>query len=340
MIKNLVISGGGIKIISAFGVIKYLEENNLLKSINNFYGTSAGSILCLILILGFNAEEIIKFIEDFDLNKIFIINSDNLFTTFNVCENTKLEKVIKLFLNFKLGRKCNAYPNLDEGRKCNAYPNLDEKKISLSSDTESFEINNNFENITMKELYNKTNKYFSITSVCLDTHEAVYISHETFPDIPVWKAILMSCSIPLIFKPIEWENKLYIDGGLVDNFPLFNIKLDEIKYTLGIQINLNYKRKNDSILIEESNIYNYVINLIQIIMESKTEIKPYNIISIKIDNLILDNSLSIDINKDIKIKLINIGYEETKIQFPKLFNKKTSNIGTQTTNFRNRANSI
>ena len=123
MIKNLVISGGGIKIISAFGVIKYLEENNLLKSINNFYGTSAGSILCLILILGFNAEEIIKFIEDFDLNKIFIINSDNLFTTFNVCENTKLEKVIKLFLNFKLGRRCNASTNLDE------------KKISLSSDT-------------------------------------------------------------------------------------------------------------------------------------------------------------------------------------------------------------
>ena len=78
----------------------------------------------------------------------------------------------------------------------------------------------------MKELYNKTNKYLSITSTCLTTQEAVYISHETFPNIPVWKAILMSCAIPLIFKPIEWENKLYIDGGLVDNFPLFNINLD------------------------------------------------------------------------------------------------------------------
>ena len=323
MIKNLVISGGGIKIISALGTIKYLEENNHLKLINNYYGTSAGSILCLMLVLGFNVEEIIKFIENFDLNKIFIINSDNLFTTFNVCENTKLEKVIKLFLNFKLG------------------------KISLLSDTESIgmlSIDNNFENITMKELYNKTNKYLSITSVCLDTHEAVYISHETFPDIPVWKAILMSCSIPLIFKPVEWKDKLYIDGGLVDNFPLFNINLDEIKYTLGIQINLNYKKNNDSknSLVEESNIYNYVLNLIQIIMESKTEIKPYNIISIKIDNLILNNSLSVDINKDIKIKLINIGYEQTKIIFPTLFNIKTKNIGTQTINNinRNRSNSI
>ena len=32
MIRNLVISGGGIKIIAIIGVIKYLEENNLLSN--------------------------------------------------------------------------------------------------------------------------------------------------------------------------------------------------------------------------------------------------------------------------------------------------------------------
>jgi predicted acylesterase/phospholipase RssA len=84
MIKNLVISGGGVKIIGALGVIKYLDENNILKSIENYYGTSAGSILCLMLVLGFDSSEIIKFIEKFDLNKIFIVNTDNLFTTSNL----------------------------------------------------------------------------------------------------------------------------------------------------------------------------------------------------------------------------------------------------------------
>jgi len=31
MIKNLVISGGGVKIIGALGAIKYLEEKNFLE---------------------------------------------------------------------------------------------------------------------------------------------------------------------------------------------------------------------------------------------------------------------------------------------------------------------
>jgi NTE family protein len=308
MIKNLVISGGGVKIIASLGVIKYLKENDLLKSIKNYYGTSAGSIICLMLTLGFELEEMIKFIENFDLDKLIIVNTENLFTTFNVCENTKFEKVIKLFLNFKLN-------NIN-----------DVKKI-------------NYENITMKELYNKTNKYLSITSTCLTTREAVYISHETFPNIPVWKAILMSCSIPLIFKPIEWEDKLYVDGGLIDNFPLFNIKLNEIKYTLGIQINLNCKSSS----LEEQNIYNYVLNLIEIILESQIEIKPYNIISIKIDNSLIHNALSVDINIDTKKKIIMSAYEQSKIQFSKIqFSKKTCEAETQTVSskLRSRSNSI
>lgn len=308
MIKNLVISGGGVKIIASLGVIKYLKENDLLKSIKNYYGTSAGSIICLMLTLGFELEEMIKFIENFDLDKLIIVNTENLFTTFNVCENTKIEKVIKLFLNFKLNNQ------------------NDIKKI-------------NYENITMKELYNKTNKYLSITSTCLTTQEAVYISHDTFPNIPVWKAILMSCSIPLIFKPIEWEDKLYVDGGLIDNFPLFNIKLNEIKYTLGIQINLNCKASS-----EDRNIYNYVINLIEIILESQIEIKPYNIISIKIDNSLIHNALSVDINIDTKKKIIMSAYEQSKIQFSKIqFSKKTCEAETQTINIfkrKSRSNSI
>lgn len=302
MIKNLVISGGGVKIIGAIGVIKYLEEKYLLKSVENFYGTSAGSILCLMLILNFDSSEIIKFIENFDLNKIFIVNTDNLFTTFNVCESSKLERIIKLFLNFKLG------------------------KISLVSNSENIvstsailDIDNKSEEITMLELYKKTKKYLSVTSVCLDTKSAVYISHETFPNIPVWKAILMSCSIPLIFKPVEWEGKLYVDGALIDNFPLFNIDSNQIKYTLGIQTCLDIKSETSS---DELNIYNYIINLIKIIMECETNTKIYNIISIRIDPSILNNILNLDLDKIKKQNIINSGYEQAKIQYPELIMNK------------------
>ena len=174
MIRNLVISGGGIKIIALIGVIKYLEENNMLSNISNFYGTSAGSILSLLIILNYSSSEIISFIESFSLEKIFIINTDDFFDNLSICNNYKFKKLIKLFIKFKV----------------------------------------NNENITLNDLFLLTNKNLTLTSVSLKLKQAIYINYLSHPHLPVYKAIMMSCSIHVIFKPIEWENDFFIDGVL------------------------------------------------------------------------------------------------------------------------------
>ena len=51
-ITKLVFSGGGIKGISYIGIIKYLEDEDLLKNINTIVGTSIGSVLGLSSFLG------------------------------------------------------------------------------------------------------------------------------------------------------------------------------------------------------------------------------------------------------------------------------------------------
>ena len=38
MITNLVFSGGGVKCISYIGLLKYFEENNMMKDIKNIAG--------------------------------------------------------------------------------------------------------------------------------------------------------------------------------------------------------------------------------------------------------------------------------------------------------------
>jgi len=311
MIKNLVISGGGVKIIGALGAIKYLDEIKQLGSVDKFFGTSAGSILCLMLVLGFDSNEIIKFIQNFDLNKIFIVNTDDLFVSYNVCSNSKLEKVLKLFINFKLGKPClsGLGPGLSSG---------------LTSDTIAMcSVETNYENITMSELYKLTGKTLSVTSVCLEKRAPVYITHLTFPNIPVWKAVLASCSIPLIFKPIEWENLHYVDGALVDNFPLLVIKSEEIPFTLGIQTYVDFQTTETIDSQTEFNIYNYIINIIKIMMESKTQIKSHDVISVKIDPNILNDFLDINLSVDTKNDIINQGYTQAKIQFKKLFQNKS-----------------
>ena len=46
---NLTIGGGNFKGISYLGTLEYLHQNNLVNKIDNFYGTSVGSISRRIL---------------------------------------------------------------------------------------------------------------------------------------------------------------------------------------------------------------------------------------------------------------------------------------------------
>lgn len=305
MIRNLVISGGGIKIISLIGVIKYLEEHNILSHISNFYGTSAGSILSLLIILNYTSSEIINFIESFNLDKIFIINIDDFFDNLSICNNFKFKKLIKLFIKFKV----------------------------------------NNENINLNDLFLITNKNLTITSVSLKLKKPLYINHLTHPDLPVYKAIMMSCSIPFIFKPIKWKDDYFIDGGVLDNFPLFNINTNEIKYTLGLDTNIvsNNTQLNESFNIDSFNMSDYVFNIIKILMESKPNNKSYNVINVQIDSNIINNILDINIDKNTKNKLINEGYKQCSSILPTLFNNKVVDASTQTDilkSVKRRSNSI
>jgi predicted acylesterase/phospholipase RssA len=50
--------------------------------------------------------------------------------------------------------------------------------------------------------------------------QATDISYKTFPDLQLVKALTMTAAIPFIFKPVIIDNKCFVDGGLVLNFPL------------------------------------------------------------------------------------------------------------------------
>jgi predicted patatin/cPLA2 family phospholipase len=274
MIKNLVISGGGSKIITFLGAIKYIEENNLFNNIKNFYATSAGSMLSLLLCLKYSALEMETFSINFDLNKIFVIDTDNFFNDYNICDNIKLERFIKLLITYKLG-------------------------------TEN-------ENISLKQFYDITNKMLTVTSVSLKYKKAIYISYLNYPNLEVWKAVLMSCSIPFIFPPVKLDDDLFIDGAIMDNFPVCCIPIDQINNTLCIRSTGNDISKN---IFKSDNIYDYVMHILKIIMLPKQKYENYNVINIEINKNIISNFLDIDISKENKKILIDHGYSVTKTYF-------------------------
>jgi predicted patatin/cPLA2 family phospholipase len=158
-----------------------------------------------------------------------------------------------------------------------------------------------------------------------------------FPNLPVCKAILMSCSIPLIFQPISWEDDLYVDGALIDNFPLFTIPHNEIIYTLGVETSI--KHCTD---ISCSDIYDYLINIYKIITQTNKIYKNFNIITISIDPNIISSSIDINLSVDNKIQLINEGYNQASKIYPTLFQNIINDklIQTETILYRNRSKSI
>ena len=54
----------------------------------------------------------------------------------------------------------------------------------------------------------------------LTTREPVYLGPDTHPDLPLVRALRMTCSIPVLFAAVPEGDSLFVDGALCDNFPV------------------------------------------------------------------------------------------------------------------------
>ena len=72
---------------------------------------------------------------------------------------------------------------------------------------------------TFKGILDDTGIELVVCVTNLSKRRAVYLGPATHPDMDVGTALRMSCAIPLYFAAVKYEGDVYVDGGLVDNFP-------------------------------------------------------------------------------------------------------------------------
>lgn len=271
-IKNLILSGGGIKGISHIGAIAALEELNIINKIETFVGTSVGSLIISLYIIGYSSAELFNFIKLFDLGKLKNINILNL-STFGLDDGSRLDFVIQKLITGK---------------------GYDAK-------------------ITLKEIYEIKKKKIIFTTVCVNNMEICFKSYLTDPDLPLYLAIRMSAAIPIIYSPIVYKDKMYIDGGSVDTFPIHLFK-NEIEETLGILLS----EPNDEIKIID-NLETYFLRILQCLMQGLTYRSQlgYENITIKINTDSI-NIINYEIDLDKKEKLYKTGYESIMNNINKL----------------------
>jgi predicted acylesterase/phospholipase RssA len=179
-ITKLVISGGGNKGFAMLGSLQYLFENNILDNIEEYWGTSIGSVLSLLLNIGYEPFDIF-----FELNK-----SD---TIFNISEITinKFVSGIGLCPIHMFGMRVMKFFHM-------RYPDIH----------------------TFTELFNKTGKKLFVIGTNVNTLSQEIFSVENTPDMKLIDAIEISCNLPFIFTRKIFNDIVYVDGGFTNNYPI------------------------------------------------------------------------------------------------------------------------
>jgi predicted acylesterase/phospholipase RssA len=76
-------------------------------------------------------------------------------------------------------------------------------------------------NITLAGVHKRYGGRLVITTVALHPKRGiVYMDWRTHGHVPLVLAVRMSMSIPGLFQPAEFEGQKYIDGGVLDNYPI------------------------------------------------------------------------------------------------------------------------
>jgi predicted acylesterase/phospholipase RssA len=236
-IKHLVISGGGPLILNLYGALK---QSNILEmwshtNIKSYHGTSAGAMLTTFMALKYEWEELDNYIINRPWHNIMNFNVLNIYDYYT--NNGIMDKTF-IYEMFS--------------------PVLKAKDIEIDVDMETFC------QITGVSIYLYATEY--------STFEMKEFSAEATPRVKMLDAVYASMAIPILFKPIKIENRLYLDGSILINNPMEKCveRNEDLTTILGIRHELAKKmtKTDDStdfdMLHYVTNTMNKLINKMQI----------------------------------------------------------------------------
>jgi predicted acylesterase/phospholipase RssA len=96
-IKNLVISGGGVKLFTTIGLLQKIN----LDSVVNYSAVSAGSIISYFLALGYTPNELETICTEIDIHNIMgELSIDHIFKSQSLSTNVHLKAILSTLTNY------------------------------------------------------------------------------------------------------------------------------------------------------------------------------------------------------------------------------------------------
>lgn len=226
---GLILSGGGAKGFAHIGVLKAIDEAGL--QIDYIGGTSMGAVIGGLYAAGYSGKQLEEIVQKTDfvslLGDITPRNSIPFF------EKTYGENH-SLSLTFNKGEI--GFPKgVSKGQRILNYLT---------------ELLDNTEGITD---FSKLPIPFFCIATDVETGKEIVFEQGSLP-----LAIRASASFPTLLTPVEIDNKLLIDGGVANNFPVDIMKSKEVDILIGVDVEGKLYKKDK--LASVVTILNQIIN--------------------------------------------------------------------------------
>lgn len=236
-IENLVFEGGGSLGMAYVGVLAALEDMGIVSNVKRVAGSSAGSIIAMCIVLGYTSEELREIMASTNFSSFqddtfgIIRDANRIWNEYGLCKGKKMKKWIR---------------------------SLIKRKVGVSE-------------ITFHELYSIRSIELVMTATNISRKRTEYYSVFRTPTMDVATVVSMSTCIPILYRAIKMNDDLYVDGGMLRNYPLsvFDDEDGANMSTIGFKLVGPDESRNDRIVTERSNIDSFpsfVSELIELLL--------------------------------------------------------------------------
>lgn len=202
----LVLSGGGAKGFAEIGILEAIDDLDI--PIDYIVGTSIGSIMGGLYAIGYSGKLIAEEVAKQDWTTVF---TDEM-----------TSRKIPVGIKDELSRYAFSFP-IKEGIKLPKGIVRGQRVMNiLAKYTIGYHNATDFSKLPIP---------YSCVAVDLETGEAVVLEKGCLP-----QAMRASMAIPSVFTPQEIDDRVFIDGGIINNFPADVAKAKGYDYIIGVDV--------------------------------------------------------------------------------------------------------
>lgn len=263
-------SSGSIGGLAYVGAWRALEEAGMADSLKGFSGCSIGSIMALLVSIGYTSEELTTIVYNLKYKRLSTIQIFRIFENYGLETGEKIMELLGKLVLRKVGQKA----------------------------------------LTFNEHWRITGKKLWIAVSCVEDDRVEYFSVDNQPDMDVLLAVRMSIAMPIIFSAVKWKGKTYVDGGFQDPLPVSVLPPAETLAFKVRNENAGQKTGDatsdaDSGVQFMSYVYQIIFSAYKRLHYNHEPIyKKYNIIHLDTDVM----SMSLNLRRSSRMRLVHQGY--------------------------------